>query len=82
MRRFFAFILCFICLATVFTVPVFAAENDLKLSSDGEIDVEYDVELSGFIPEGYNYYFCHKWEYNDDYYIGFFHIHIQHEMRH
>ena len=58
-------VLCF----TVFVVPASAA----TLTNNKEYETEQEIELTGFIPEGYQYYLTHNWEYNGDWYIAFFH---------
>ena len=63
--------LFFILLMVVGSITTHAAGSTI-LTNKKEYDKEVEYELSGFIPEGYKYYFCHQWEYNNDYYIGFY----------
>lgn len=58
-------ILCF----SFFVVPASAA----ILTNDREYEKEQDVELTGFIPDGYKYYLTHQWDWNGDFYVAFFH---------
>ena len=66
MKKFF--ILFFAVFIFAFSsLPVFAA----TLTTQEEVLKDQQKELIGFIPDGYQYYICHKWEHNDAYYIIF-----------
>ena len=67
-KRFVAVLGLLVVLVACFVFPASAA----TLTNDREVEEERDIELTGFIPDGYSYYFCHQWDSNDDYYIGFY----------
>lgn len=67
-KRIMPLLIVLVTLCGLFVVPASAS----TLVTNKEYETTVETELHGFIPDGYKYYFCHQWENNDAYYIGFY----------